>query len=109
MCEGSLFYTSLPTLVFFCLFVNSHSDRHEFDPWVKKISWRRKWQPSPVILAWNIPWTEDPGGLQSMGPQRVGHDLVTRHTFFISGCGALFFNKADVQCMFEKPQTGCCS
>ena len=83
--------------------------RHEFDPWVKKISWRRKWQPSPVILAWNIPWTEDPGGLQSMGPQRVGHDLVTRHTFFISGCGALFFNKADVQCMFEKPQTGCCS
>ena len=26
------------------------------------------------ILAWKIPWTEDPGGLQSMGPQRVGHD-----------------------------------
>ena len=26
------------------------------------------------ILAWTIPWTEDPGGLQSMGSQRVGHD-----------------------------------
>ena len=26
------------------------------------------------ILAWEIPWTEDPGGLQSMGPQRVRHD-----------------------------------
>ena len=26
------------------------------------------------ILAWRIPWTEDPGGLQSMGSQRVGHD-----------------------------------
>ena len=26
------------------------------------------------ILAWTIPWTEEPGGLQSMGPQRVGHD-----------------------------------
>ena len=26
------------------------------------------------ILAWGIPWTEDPGGLQSMGSQRVGHD-----------------------------------
>ena len=26
------------------------------------------------ILAWKIPWTEDPGGLQSMGSQRVGHD-----------------------------------
>ena len=26
------------------------------------------------ILAWRIPWTEEPGGLQSMGPQRVGYD-----------------------------------
>ena len=26
------------------------------------------------ILAWRIPWTEEPGGLQSMGPQRVEHD-----------------------------------
>ena len=29
------------------------------------------------ILAWKIPWTEKPGGLQSMGLQRVGHNLVT--------------------------------
>ena len=29
------------------------------------------------ILAWKIPWTEDPGRLQSMGSQRVGHDRVT--------------------------------
>ena len=27
-----------------------------------------------VILAWRIPWTEEPGGLKSMGSQRVGHD-----------------------------------
>ena len=26
------------------------------------------------ILAWSIPWTEDPGGLQSLGAQRAGHD-----------------------------------
>ena len=26
------------------------------------------------ILAWKIPWTEEPGGLQSIGSQRVGHD-----------------------------------
>ena len=26
------------------------------------------------ILAWRIPWTEEPGGLQFMGPQRLGHD-----------------------------------
>ena len=30
------------------------------------------------ILAWRIPWTEEPGGLQSMGLQRVGHNLVTK-------------------------------
>ena len=29
------------------------------------------------ILAWRIPWTEEPGGLPSMGSQRVGHDLAT--------------------------------
>ena len=30
------------------------------------------------ILAWEILWTEDPGGLQSMGLQRVGHDSVAK-------------------------------
>ena len=32
--------------------------------------------PYSSILAWKIPWTEEPGGLQSMGSQRVGHDWV---------------------------------
>ena len=32
-------------------------------------------------LAWKIPWTEEPGGLQSMGSQRVGHDCATKHCF----------------------------
>ena len=33
------------------------------------------------ILAWRIPWTEEPGGLQSMGSQRVRHNLMTNtHT-----------------------------
>ena len=30
------------------------------------------------VLAWEIPWTEKPGWLQSMGSQRVGHDLPTK-------------------------------
>ena len=30
------------------------------------------------ILAWEIPWKEEPGGLQSVGSQKVGHDLVTK-------------------------------
>ena len=31
------------------------------------------------ILTWEIPWIEEPGRLQSMGSQRVGHSLVTEH------------------------------
>ena len=31
------------------------------------------------ILAWELPWTEEPGGLQSMGSQRVGHDWTPEH------------------------------
>ena len=31
------------------------------------------------ILAWRIAWTEEPGGLQSMGSQRVKHSLATEH------------------------------
>ena len=32
------------------------------------------------ILAWEIPWTEEPGGLQSMGSQRVRHDQAPSGT-----------------------------
>ena len=31
------------------------------------------------ILAWEMPWTEEPGRLQSMGLQRVRHNLATKH------------------------------
>ena len=31
------------------------------------------------ILAWRVPWREEPSGLQSMGLHRVGHDCVTKH------------------------------
>ena len=32
------------------------------------------------ILAWEIPWTKEPGGLQSVGQQRFGHDWATEHS-----------------------------
>ena len=35
--------------------------------------------PHSSILAWEIPWTDKPGGLQSMGRKRVRHNLVTEH------------------------------
>ena len=59
-----------------------------FDPWVEKIPWRRAWQPTPVFLPGESPWTEEPGGLQSMDSQRVGLNCVTKHTaHFTSRCG----------------------
>ena len=38
------------------------------------------------ILAWEIPWTEDPGGLQSIGLQRVRYDWVTEIYFHVCVC-----------------------
>ena len=32
--------------------------------------------PHSSVLTWEIPWTEEPGGLWSMGSQRVGHNLA---------------------------------
>ena len=50
--------------------------RPEVDPYVSKIPWRRKWQLT--ILAWEIPWTEEPERIQSMGSQIVRHNLATK-------------------------------
>jgi len=38
-----------------------------FDPWVRKIPWRRARQPTPVFLPEESPWTKEQGGLQSIG------------------------------------------
>ena len=57
--------------------------RPRFDLWVRKIPWRRKGRAThSCILAWRIPWTEVPGGLQSTGVQRVRHNtrLSTHYT-----------------------------
>ena len=43
------------------------------DSSVGKESWRRQWHHSST-LAWKVPWTEEPGRLQSMGLLRVGND-----------------------------------
>ena len=39
------------------------------------------------LLAWRIPWAEEPGGLQSMGLQRIRLDWVTEHTLLITNYG----------------------
>ena len=54
--------------------------RHRFHPWVGKIPLEEEMATCSSTLAWKIPWTEEPGGLQSMGLQRVEHNSLTEHT-----------------------------
>ena len=46
--------------------------------WVRSLGWEDPLEEGMAnhssIFAWRIPWTEEPGGLQSMGSERVGHD-----------------------------------
>ena len=47
------------------------------ETWVQSLGWEdpleKEMATHSSIRAWRIPWTEEPGGLQSMGSQRVGH------------------------------------
>ena len=45
-----------------------------FDPWVGEIPLQEDMATHSSVLALEIPWTEEPGGLQSMGLQRARHD-----------------------------------
>ena len=54
--------------------------RPGFHPWVRKIPWKRTWQPTPVFLPGESPWTQEPGRLQPLGLQRVGHDWAAKHS-----------------------------
>ena len=48
-----------------------------WETWVRSLDWEdplEARQPAPVLLSEEVPWTEEPGRLQSMGSQRVGHD-----------------------------------
>ena len=59
--------------------------------------------PHSSTLAWKIPWTEGPGGLQSMGPLRIGHDWVTSLSLLCTGEG----NGNPLQCSCpENPRDG---
>ena len=49
-----------------------------WETWVRSLGWEdpleKEMATHSSILAWRIPWTEEPGGLQSTGLQTVGHD-----------------------------------
>ena len=52
------------------------------ETWVQSLGWEDSLEEGMAthssILAWEVPWTEEPGGLQSVGLQGVGHDSVTK-------------------------------
>ena len=66
-----------------------------WETWVWSMGWEDPLQKGIAIhssiLAWRIPWTEEPGGLQSMGLQRVGHNWSTNtFTLFFLRQNSLF-------------------
>ena len=49
-----------------------------FDPWVRKILWRRAWQPTLIFL--RIPWTEEPDRLHGVAKSQRGLKRLNTHT-----------------------------
>ena len=54
--------------------------KQQLEPCMEQLQ-RRQWHPTST-LAWKIPWTEEPGRLQSMGSLRVAHDWATSLSIF---------------------------
>ena len=52
--------------------------------WIPFLGWKDPMEKEMAIhssiFAWKSPWTEEPGGLQSIGLQRVGHNLMSKET-----------------------------
>ena len=69
------------------------------ETWVRPLGWEDPLEEGMAthssILAWEIPWTEEPGGLQSMGSQRAGYDWATKH---IHTHVYFYWSIVDLQC-----------
>ena len=90
---GVLSLLNLLGLVFWCILEDAwwlsdkespcqcrRHKRHVFNPWVRKISWRRKWHSTPVSLAWEILGSEETGRLQSIGLESRTRLSLHAHT-----------------------------
>ena len=58
--------------------VKNSPGRHRFDPCVRKIPWRRKWQPTPVFLLRKSHRQRSLAGYSSWSLKRAEHDLMTK-------------------------------
>ena len=75
-------------------FAKAGDVRCEFDSWVEKIPWRSLWQPTPVFLPGESPWTEEPGGLESteflseleVQCEKKREAKMSSRLFFLSSC-----------------------
>ena len=80
------------------LYQLSHKGRHRFNPWVRKIPWRRKWQPTSVILPGKSHGQRSLAGYSPWSLKRVWHNLATKQQQ----------NKAIVIISFELAQKWTC-
>ena len=73
--------------------------RSGFETWVRFLGWKDPLEEDMAthssILAWRTPWTEEPGGLQSMGSQRVGHDQSNLAQYIYSRKAEIMSSKRD--------------
>ena len=74
------------------------SSRHEFDPWVRKILCRRKWQLTQAYLAWEIPWMS---GYSPWSCKGVRHDLATKEQQKWSQCECLTLSFKDISLILQ--------
>ena len=67
--------------------------------WVPSLGWEDPLEKGMAthssVLVWRIPWTEELGGLQSMGSPRVGHDRATNNTSLLRERTVLLKSSAD--------------
>ena len=75
------------------------------NPWVRNIPWRRAWQLTSEFLPVKSPWTEEAGGLQSMGLKRIGHDWATKHNSSLRNIDAKYLQQNTSNPTFNRSYT----
>ena len=73
--------------------------------WISKMGSEKAMAPHSSTLAWKLPWAEEPGGLQSMGSLRVGHDWATSLSLFTFMIGEGSGNPLQCSCL-KNPRDG---